>query len=282
MWRRATSGGTSVAAIRGVGGLMSLVAGGPRTASPHARLAGSALERRAYAHRQLLEAEVRLQTGGERDEEAIVPLATGLLSDILGGDPAIICYTFEDEITITGHRELRLRWRYGYEPRDQRPGPTVAAVPLLLDGDIAAHTARARAARLWQPAEGDDPAAFVASEEVRGGAEARARFSILSVPILADDALLGVINAYRPAVLPFDEDDRAAAVIFAGGVGVALRNARLNARLVETEARARDLVEQSPDTIIVHTAEGRLLEANAAAGGKGRPAPPQLGGAHLD
>ena len=34
-----------------------------------------------------------------------------------------------------------------------------------------------------------------------------------------------------------------------------MRNARLNARLVETEARARDLVEQSPDTIIVHTAE---------------------------
>ena len=45
----------------------------------------------------------------------------------------------------------------------------------------------------------------------------------VSVPIVADNALLGVINAYRPAVLPFDEDDRAAAVIFAGGVGVALR-----------------------------------------------------------
>src|SRR3954447_12759508 len=176
MWRCVTPGGTRVAATRGIGGLMSLVAGGPRTASPHARPAEATLERRAYAHRQLLEAEVRLQTGGERDEEAIVPLVAALLSDILGGDPAIICYTFEDEITITGHRELRLRWRYGYEPRDQRPGPTVAAVPLLLDGDIAAHTARGRAARLWQPADGDSSVAADLGEEVRGGAEARARF----------------------------------------------------------------------------------------------------------
>lgn len=262
---------------------MSLLAGEPRAASMPARPTETALERRARAHRRLLEAEVQIQTGSERDEETIVPLAVGLLRDILGGDPAIICYTFDTETTIAGQRELRLRWRYGYEAHDILPGPTVAAVPLLLDGDIAAHTAKARTARLWQPTDTEEPASFATGtgEEVRGGAEARARFSILSLPILAEDTLLGVINAYRPAIMPFDEDDRAAAIIFAGGVGVALLNARLNARLVETEARARDLVEQSPDTIIVHTAEGRILEANTAAGELvGRPAE-QLVGTHL-
>src|SRR5262249_39104503 len=154
-----------------------------RVAPLSARPVDTALERRARAHRQLLEAEVRLQTGGERDEETIVPLAVGLLRDILGGDPAIICYTFDTETTISRQRGLRLRWRYGYEAREPGQGPAVAAVPLLLDGDIAAHTARARAARLWPPADGDE-AANAAGEEIRGGAAARARFSILSVPIL--------------------------------------------------------------------------------------------------
>src|SRR4051812_31058528 len=79
--------------------------------------ADTPLERRARAHRLLLEAEVRLQTGAERDEEAIVPLAANLLRDVLGGDPAIVCYTFDTAILADGQREVRLRWRYGYGSR---------------------------------------------------------------------------------------------------------------------------------------------------------------------
>jgi PAS domain S-box-containing protein len=247
---------------------MSLVAGEPRAAVTREREVDAALERRAQAHRLLLEAEMRLQTGAERDEETIVPLAAGLLRDILGGDPAIICYTFDTDETEGGRRELRLRWRYGYEPPANGSGPIVAAVPLLLDGDVAAQTARGCRPRLWQRVEGEarTPVEGEPGEDVRGGAEARARFSILSVPILATGDVLGVFNAYRPAIIPFDADDLDAATTFARGVGLALRNARHNARLAENGARARELVEGSPDTIILHTAEGRIIEANAAAG----------------
>src|SRR4051812_28457257 len=112
--------------------------------------ADSPLERRARAHRLLLEAEVRLQTGAERDEEAIVPLAADLLRDVLGGDPAIVCYTFDTAILADGQREVRLRWRYGYGSRAAWPGMRSAAIPLMLDGDIAAQTARNAESRLLQ------------------------------------------------------------------------------------------------------------------------------------
>jgi diguanylate cyclase (GGDEF)-like protein/PAS domain S-box-containing protein/putative nucleotidyltransferase with HDIG domain len=230
---------------------------GPTPVPGDAAPVESPLERRARAHRLLLEAEVRLQTGSERDEEAIVPLAADLLRDVLGGDPAIVCYTFDTAILADGQREVRLRWRYGYGSRAAWPGMRSAAVPLMLDGDIAAQTARNGELRLMQQ---------VTPPARDGAGRAVDTFSILSVPICADTLLLGVLNAYRPATMPFDEEDAASATIFAGGVAVALLNARLNARLVETEARARALVEQSPDTILVHTAEGRILEANTATG----------------
>jgi diguanylate cyclase (GGDEF)-like protein/PAS domain S-box-containing protein/putative nucleotidyltransferase with HDIG domain len=230
---------------------------GPAAAVDAAAPDDSPLERRARAHRLLLEAEVRLQTGAERDEEAIVPLAADLLRDVLGGDPAIVCYTFDTGLLADGQREVRLRWRYGYGSRAAWPGMRSAAVPLMLDGDIAAQTARSGEPWLMQQ---------TAPPDREGAGRAADTFSILSVPICADTLLLGVLNAYRPAALPFNDDDIASATIFAGGVAVALLNARLNARLIETEARARALVEQSPDTILVHTADGRIMEANTAAG----------------
>ncbi len=239
--------------------------------------------RRARAQRLLLEAELRLHNGTERDEEPIVLLAASLLSEILGDAPTIICYTFDTATTVDSQQELRLRWRYGYEPREPGPGLHVAMVPLFLDGDIAAHTARARAPRTWQRVAGEGQHALGGEpdEDVRGGAEARARFSILSVPILIGEVLLGVLNAYRPAVLPFDAEQLAMMTTFARGVAVALLNARLAARLTEASARARDLVDHSPDTILVHTAEGRIVEANTAANELlGLPAG-QLAGTHL-
>lgn len=220
----------------------------------------ASLERRAHAHRLLLGAEVQLQTSDSHDEETIVPLAANLLRGLLTGDPLITCYTFETEQDSHGEQELRLRWRYGYEPQGRWPQQMNPTVPLLLDGEIAARTARAKQAQIWQHASTGDT-----EQEAAGIREARAPFAILSVPMIADHQILGVLSAYRPAALLFEQDDLEAVTTFAGGVAAALLRGRLHARLAETEARARDLVEHSPDTILLHTAEGRLLEANAAA-----------------
>ena len=214
------------------------------------------LERRARAHRLLLEAEVRLQSGAERDEEAIVPLAADLLRDVLGATRRSSATRLIPPSWPTASAKCACA---GATVTDRAPPgrACVGAIPLMLDGDVAAQTARNGEARLVQQ---------VTSPAHDGAGRASDTFSILSVPICADALLLGVLNAYRPATLPFDDEDMASALIFAGGVAVALLNARLNARLMETEARARALVERSPDTILVHTIEGRIMEANTAAG----------------
>ena len=178
-----------------------------------------------------------------------------------------------------GEQELRLRWRYGYEPREPWPHGEEANVPLLLDGDIAARTAQSRRARIWHR---NESSGTKGSDELWASLDAsEAHFAILSVPMLAEHQILGVINAYRPLALPYDKDDLTAAMTFAGGVAAALLRGRLHARLAETEARARDLVEHSPDTIMVHTAEGRVLEANAASRELFGLAPERLTGTHL-
>jgi len=238
---------------------MSLLAG--QSTRETARDDAAALERRAHAHRLLLEAEVRFQTGGEHDEETIVPLAASLLRDILGDDLTINCYTFDSDIA-TESTELRMRWRYSYPPRDA--DAALSQVPLLLDGDVAARTARNRLPQHWCRVvaaldENPDVHELNAVGYARG-------FAIMSTPLLADGQVLGVINAFRPAGSPFDEADLATLVTFSGGLAGALRRTRLHTRLSEMEARARELVEQSPDAIFLHTADGEILEANAAAG----------------
>ncbi len=92
--------------------------------------------------------------------------------------------------------------------------------------------------------------------------------------------IFGVLSAYRPAALLFDQDDLAAVTTFAGGVA-ALLWGWLQARLAETEAQARDLVEHSLDTILLHTAEGCLLEADAVAFEPLGLTPEELAGTYL-
>ncbi len=240
---------------------MSLLAGHAHRGT--ARDEATALERRARAHRLLLEAEVRFQTGGAHDEETIVPLAAGLLRDILGGDLTINCYTFDSDPAATS-LELRMRWRYSYPPRVVGDGAAMPQVPLLLDGDVTALTARNGLPHHWRHVidaldEDLDVRDLVADAAGRG-------FAIMSAPLIADEQILGVINAFRSADQPFEEADLAALVTFSGSLAGALRRTRLHTHLSEMEARARELVEQSPDAIFLHTTEGRILEANAAAG----------------
>jgi diguanylate cyclase (GGDEF)-like protein/PAS domain S-box-containing protein/putative nucleotidyltransferase with HDIG domain len=238
---------------------MSLLAGQSRQETGQDDAA--ALERRAHAHRLLLEAEVRFQTGGENDEETIVPLAAGLLRDILGDDLTINCYTFDTEPRAEAP-ELRMRWRYSYAPREDAADEGPPPVPLLLDGDVAAHTASSGIPQHWRrviDSLDDDVEAHDLPTSAHG-------FAILSAPLIADGRILGVINAFRSADRPFDETDLATVVTFSGSLAGALRRTRLHTRLSEMEARARELVEQSPDAIFLHTAEGRIREANAAAG----------------
>ena len=117
---------------------MSLLTGqSPRET---ARDDAAALERRAHAHRLLLEAEVRFQISGEHDEETIVPLAASLLRDILGDDLTINCYTFDSDTgdTATDSTELRMRWRYSYPPRDADPALSPHAQPAIACPSIGA------------------------------------------------------------------------------------------------------------------------------------------------
>ena len=173
--------------------------------------------------------------------------------------------------TVTSHRDS------GRSRRD----PTV---PLLLDGEIAARTARVeQATDLATPSSTDET-----PSRRRSGAcarrDERPGFAILSVPMIADHQILGVLSAYRPLTLPFDKDDLAAATTFAGGVAAAL----LRGQAARTPRRDRGPRARPGRTFAGHdpaphrrgappgSQRGGLRTPRLDAGGTGRDTPDRL------
>ncbi|HEX5504399.1 MAG TPA: GAF domain-containing protein [Thermomicrobiales bacterium] len=160
--------------------------------------------------RRLLEGGARLQGQLLDDEGAILALAGEVLCDVLDGEPGIRCYLADE---ATG--ELHLRWRHG-------PATSALLSPVAVPADaqsITAQTARLRRPQLRQ------------NQREGAGAGATGRFSVLSLPLVAGGALLGVLDVYRPAGLPFDDEDLDATRLFVNQVAAAVQSARLYARL---------------------------------------------------
>lgn len=224
-----------------------------------------AVERQNRTDRLLLEAAACFQASDARNEEAIVSSATKLLRDILDHHPTIT-YSICNNESAGEHHELRVYRRYSYAPYETEGSACLPSVPLLLDDAVTARTARSGGSHRWHWAQGvigDAPEVGEYPDDPGGLAT---DFAILSTPLLVGNQMLGVINVFRPAVFPFDEADLATLMSFADGLAGALSRSNLHARLTEVGARARELIEHSPDAIFLHTAEGRILEANAAAG----------------
>jgi PAS domain S-box-containing protein len=128
---------------------------------------------------------------------------------------------------------------------------------------------------IWEVRRGGQPV-LVASTEALHAAQARdaeharlletmATRSFLRLPLRAGERIFGVIsfgsqtpNAFRAEDLPFFGD-------LARRAALAVDNARLYSALREAERRYHGLFEAAADALLIADADGRYVEANAAA-----------------
>lgn len=90
--------------------------------------------------------------------------------------------------------------------------------------------------------------------------------SALSVPLMAGQQVLGVLNAAKTFVgLPFTEADRELLLLLASHAVIAIENAQLYASVVHSEARYRSLLQHATDAVLLLDADGqRIIDANPA------------------
>ncbi|NTU78467.1 MAG: response regulator, partial [Chloroflexales bacterium] len=92
--------------------------------------------------------------------------------------------------------------------------------------------------------------------------------SALSVPVLAGERVLGVLNAAKVRTSnspPFSEADQELLMLLAAQAAIAIENARLYTRVAQSEARYRALLQHATDAMLLLDAEGRaILDANLA------------------
>ncbi len=90
----------------------------------------------------------------------------------------------------------------------------------------------------------------------------------LSVPVLAGDRVLGVLNAAKVRSSnspPFSEADQELLLLLAAQAAIAIENARLYTRVAQSEARYRALLQHATDAVLLLDARGRIiLDANLA------------------
>jgi PAS domain S-box-containing protein len=128
---------------------------------------------------------------------------------------------------------------------------------------------------IWAVYRSGQPALVASTEELQrtqardaehaGLLEAMATRSFLRLPLRARERPIGVLsfgsqapNAFLPEELPFFED-------LARRAALAVDNARLFSALQLAEQRYHGLFEAGADAILIADAEGRYVEANAAA-----------------
>jgi two-component system NtrC family sensor kinase len=88
----------------------------------------------------------------------------------------------------------------------------------------------------------------------------------LSVPVLAGEHILGVLNAAKVREgRPFTDADQELLLLLAGQAAIAIENARLYAQVVQSEARYRALLHHANDAVLLVDVPGqRILDANLA------------------
>jgi PAS domain S-box-containing protein len=89
--------------------------------------------------------------------------------------------------------------------------------------------------------------------------------SVIMVPLAARDRILGALTLISAeSGRHFDENDLRLAQDLARRAAIAVENAQLHRELMQSEARFRSLVEQSPMSTAVFDPEGHPVEANPA------------------
>lgn len=103
-------------------------------------------------------------------------------------------------------------------------------------------------------------------DELRGVFLTEEIGSALSVPVLAGERVLGVLNAAKShARQPFTEDDQELLMLLAAQAAIAIENARLYTRVASSEGRYRALLQHASDAVLLVDATGRtILDANLA------------------
>lgn len=88
----------------------------------------------------------------------------------------------------------------------------------------------------------------------------------LSVPVLAGERVLGVLNAAKVrAGRPFTDADEELLLLLAGQAAIAIENARLYSRVAQSEERYRALLQHANDAVLLFDMAGRqILDANLA------------------
>lgn len=90
--------------------------------------------------------------------------------------------------------------------------------------------------------------------------------SSLSVPVLAGERVLGVLNAAKVRNSPpFNEADQELLMLLAAQAAIAIENARLYTSVAQSEARYRALLQHASDAVLLLDAGGQtILDANLA------------------
>jgi two-component system NtrC family sensor kinase len=90
--------------------------------------------------------------------------------------------------------------------------------------------------------------------------------SALSVPVLAGDRVLGVLNAAKVRIAPpFTAADKELLLLLAGQAAIAIENARLYTNVSNSEARYRALLQHANDAVLLLDPRGRrILDVNLA------------------
>lgn len=90
--------------------------------------------------------------------------------------------------------------------------------------------------------------------------------SILAVPIVLKDKLIGVLEAINKQGGAFNADDQRALTAFASQAGIAIENARLFSSLKEERFKLSTVFSQMTNGAVLTDLDGRVLLANEASG----------------
>ncbi|MFV9504844.1 MAG: ATP-binding protein [Oscillochloridaceae bacterium umkhey_bin13] len=103
-------------------------------------------------------------------------------------------------------------------------------------------------------------------EDLRGEFVEDQIVSALSVPVMAGERVLGVLNAAKVRTSPpFSEADQELLLLLAAQAAIAIENARLYTQVAQSEARYRALLQHATDAVLLMDADGQhLLDANLA------------------
>ena len=89
--------------------------------------------------------------------------------------------------------------------------------------------------------------------------------ALVSVPLVARERVIGVLQLVVPPGRALSSDDRDALAIIANQLALGVENARLFRRVGTEEQRLRAILSSTDNVVLSVDAEGRLLTANAAA-----------------